>query len=126
VFSYCYHGSVDETFIVTGPDGPRSRAGNVGAPADPRQTTRVVEFNDVTALERELAPGDVAAVLMEPALTNIGIVLPEPATSMRSAPAPGSTAACSSTMRRTRSAPGPAAAPAPGISIPTWSPSASP
>jgi glutamate-1-semialdehyde 2,1-aminomutase len=78
VFSYCYHGSVDETFIVTGPDGPRSRAGNVGAPVDPRQTTRVVEFNDVTALERELAPGDVAAVLMEPALTNIGIVLPEP------------------------------------------------
>jgi len=38
----------------------------------------VVEFNDVTALERELAPGDVAAVLMEPALTNIGIVLPAP------------------------------------------------
>jgi glutamate-1-semialdehyde 2,1-aminomutase len=78
VFSQCYHGSVDETFIVTGPDGPRSRAGNVGAPVDPRQTTRVAEFNDVAALERELAAGDVAAVLMEPALTNIGIVLPEP------------------------------------------------
>ena len=29
-------------------------------------------------LERELAHGDVAAVLTEPALTNIGIVLPEP------------------------------------------------
>jgi glutamate-1-semialdehyde 2,1-aminomutase len=78
VFSYCYHGSVDETFIVSGPDGPRSRVGNVGAPVDPRQTTRVVEFNDAAALERELAAGDVAAVLMEPALTNIGIVLPEP------------------------------------------------
>jgi len=50
----------------------------VGAPVDPRETTRVAEFNDVPALERELSHGDVAAVLMEPALTNIGIVLPEP------------------------------------------------
>jgi glutamate-1-semialdehyde 2,1-aminomutase len=79
VFSYCYHGSVDESFIVTGPDGkPVSREGNVGAPVDPTVTTRVVEFNDVAALKRELAHGDVAAVLMEPALTNIGIVLPAP------------------------------------------------
>ena len=77
VFSYCYHGSVDESFIVVGPDGKAvSRAGNVGAPVDPTVTTRVVEFNDPAALERELAHGDVAAVLMEPALTNIGIVLP--------------------------------------------------
>jgi glutamate-1-semialdehyde 2,1-aminomutase len=78
VFSYCYHGSVDETFIVAGPGGPQSREGNVGAPVDPRETTRVVEFNDPEALERQLAAGDVAVVLMEPALTNIGIVLPEP------------------------------------------------
>src|SRR5262245_49607323 len=77
VFSYCYHGSVDETFIVAGPDGPRARAGNVGAPVDPLLTTRVTEFNDLPGLERELAARDVAAVLMEPALTNIGIVLPE-------------------------------------------------
>jgi glutamate-1-semialdehyde 2,1-aminomutase len=78
VFSYCYHGSVDETFIVATEAGPRSRVGNVGPPVDPRETTRVVEFNDPDALERELARGDVAAVLMEPALTNIGIVLPAP------------------------------------------------
>ncbi|HEX9066458.1 MAG TPA: transaminase [Streptosporangiaceae bacterium] len=78
VYSYCYHGSVDESFIIATPDGPRSRPGNTGAPVDPAQTTRVAEFNDVAALERELAHGDVAAVLMEPALTNIGIVLPEP------------------------------------------------
>ena len=43
-----------------------------------RVTSRVVEFNDVEGLERELSYGDVACVLMEPALTNIGIVLPEP------------------------------------------------
>ncbi len=78
VFSYCYHGSVDEAFIVATPEGPLSRAGNVGAPVDPVETTRVVEFNDAEALDRELGYRDVAAVLMEPALTNIGIVLPEP------------------------------------------------
>jgi glutamate-1-semialdehyde 2,1-aminomutase len=79
VNSYCYHGSVDESLIVVGPDGrPRSREGNVGAPCDVTLTSRVAEFNDLDALARELAHGDVAAVLMEPALTNIGIVLPEP------------------------------------------------
>jgi glutamate-1-semialdehyde 2,1-aminomutase len=79
VNSYCYHGSVDESLIVIGADGrPRSREGNVGAPCDVTLTSRVAEFNDLDGLDRELAHGDVAAVLMEPALTNIGIVLPEP------------------------------------------------
>lgn len=77
VFSWCYHGSVDETLIVLEDGRPRARPGNVGPPVDPQQTTRVVEWNDVEALERELAHGDVACVLCEPALTNIGIVLPE-------------------------------------------------
>jgi glutamate-1-semialdehyde 2,1-aminomutase len=79
VNSYCYHGSVDESLIVVGDDGEGvSRPGNVGAPCDVTLTSRVAEFNDVDGLERQLAHGDVAAVLMEPALTNIGIVLPEP------------------------------------------------
>jgi len=78
VFNYCYHGSVDETIITIedGVAGPRP--GNVGPPVDPTETTRVVEFNDMDALEAALAHGDVACVLAEPALTNIGIVLPEP------------------------------------------------
>jgi glutamate-1-semialdehyde 2,1-aminomutase len=77
--SYCYHGSVDESLIVVGPDGEgMSRPGNVGEPVDVTLTSRVAEFNDLDGLERQLAHGDVAAVLMEPALTNIGIVLPEP------------------------------------------------
>ena len=76
--NYCYHGSVDDSLIVIGPDGEgTSRPGNVGAPSDITQTSRVVEFNDLEGLERQLAYRDVAAVLMEPALTNIGIVLPE-------------------------------------------------
>jgi glutamate-1-semialdehyde 2,1-aminomutase len=73
VFSYCYHGSVDETFVTV--DGVRD--GNVGPAVDPTTTTRVCEFNDVDALERLLADEQVACVLAEPALTNIGIVLPD-------------------------------------------------
>src|SRR5688572_19035494 len=79
VHSWCYHGSVDETFVVLGADGRAApRPGGVGAPWDVTETTRVVECNDLAGLERELAHGDVAAVLVEPALTNMGIVLPEP------------------------------------------------
>ena len=79
VFNWCYHGTVDETFATLDADGVvRARSGNLGPPVDPAVTTRVVEFNDVDALERELARGDVALVLAEPALTNIGIVHPEP------------------------------------------------
>jgi glutamate-1-semialdehyde 2,1-aminomutase len=77
VFSYCYHGSVDEAFAVAEGGETVSRAGNVGPPVDLAVTTRAVEFNDVTALERALAHEDVACVLAEPAMTNMGIVLPE-------------------------------------------------
>lgn len=78
VFNRCYHGTVDESFIVLEDGVPRSRRGNIGPPVDPVLTTRVVEFNDPEALEEALAPGDVACVLAEPAMTNVGIVLPEP------------------------------------------------
>jgi glutamate-1-semialdehyde 2,1-aminomutase len=79
MFNWCYHGSVDEAFVTLGDDGVvRSRAGNVGPAVDPAQTTRLAEFNDIDSVEAALAHGDVACVLMEPALTNIGIVLPEP------------------------------------------------
>ena len=60
----------------------RARSGSarhtIGAPVKPEVTTRAVEINDLDGLEHELAQGDVACVLIEPALTNIGIVLPEP------------------------------------------------
>lgn len=78
VFSYCYHGSVDETFVVAGPDGTTvSRPGNVAPAVDPAVTTVAVEFNDLDAVSRALRTGRIAAVLAEPALTNIGIVLPD-------------------------------------------------
>ena len=78
VFAWCYHGSVDETIVVLEDGKVVPRRGAIGPPVDPALTTRAVEFNDLDALERELANGDVACVLTEPALTNIGIVLPDP------------------------------------------------
>jgi glutamate-1-semialdehyde 2,1-aminomutase len=78
VHEYCYHGSVDETFAVLAGNRVVPRRGNLGPPVDPALTTRVVPFNDLPALERALADRQVAALLIEPALTNVGIVLPEP------------------------------------------------
>lgn len=77
VMDWCYHGTVDETLAVLDADGHVvSRPGALGPAVDPVLTTRVVPFNDIDALDRELAHRDVACLLMEPALTNIGIVLP--------------------------------------------------
>jgi len=78
VFNWCYHGTVDETFITLQDGVAKARRGNVGPPVDPAVTTAVVEFNDLSALEGALKNEDIACVLAEPALTNVGIVLPDP------------------------------------------------
>ena len=78
VIDRCYHGSVDETFATIDSSGKTiAREGNIGAPVSMDITTRVVEFNDLVGMERALENGDVAAILMEPAMTNVGIVLPK-------------------------------------------------
>jgi glutamate-1-semialdehyde 2,1-aminomutase len=78
VIDRCYHGSVDETFATLDSSGNTVvREGNIGAPVPLDMTTRVVEFNDLEGMEAALKHGDVAAILMEPAMTNVGIVLPE-------------------------------------------------
>ncbi|MGA1689944.1 MAG: transaminase [Candidatus Nanopelagicaceae bacterium] len=78
VIDRCYHGSVDETFATLDKSGNTvMREGNIGAPVPLDVTTRVVEFNNLVAMEEALAAGDVAAILMEPAMTNVGIVLPD-------------------------------------------------
>jgi glutamate-1-semialdehyde 2,1-aminomutase len=78
VIDRCYHGSVDETFAtLDGAGNTAVREGNIGAPVPLDVTTRVVEFNDLDGMERALKHGDVAAILMEPAMTNVGIVLPD-------------------------------------------------
>ena len=78
VFNWCYHGTVDETFITLSDGVAKARRGNIGPPVDPAVTTKVIEFNDLDALDAALREEDVACVLMEPAMTNVGIVLPEP------------------------------------------------
>jgi glutamate-1-semialdehyde 2,1-aminomutase len=78
VYNYCYHGSVDESFISLIDGIPTPRRGNIGPPVNPTETTRVVEFNDLAALETALAYRDVACILAEPVMTNVGIVHPQP------------------------------------------------
>ena len=79
VHDYCYHGTVDETFAVLDEQGNTvSRENNIGPQVDPKETTIVVPFNDLASAEAAFATGEVAAILIEPAMTNIGIVLPEP------------------------------------------------
>jgi glutamate-1-semialdehyde 2,1-aminomutase len=77
VMDWCYHGTVDEAFAVLDGGKVVPRPGSMGPQVDPAITTAVLPFNDADALDRRLADGDIACLLMEPALTNIGIVLPE-------------------------------------------------
>ena len=79
VHDWCYHGTVDETLVIADDQGKTiSRHGAIGPQVHPSLTTRVVPFNDLAKLEQQLSFGDVACMLIEPALTNIGIVLPDP------------------------------------------------
>ena len=78
VFNGCYHGTVDDVYVDLINGQPVQRDSLLGQVHDLRLHTRVIEFNDLAALEAALADGDVACVLAEPAMTNIGMVLPEP------------------------------------------------
>jgi glutamate-1-semialdehyde 2,1-aminomutase len=77
VFNGCYHGAVDDVFVDLRDGVPELRGSLVGQVYDVREHTSVIEFNDLPALKAELAKGDVAAILTEPALTNVGMVLPD-------------------------------------------------
>ncbi|MCA3838108.1 transaminase, partial [Burkholderia sp.] len=78
VFNGCYHGTVDDVFVDLVDGRPVQRDSLLGQSYDLLANTRVVEFNDLAALEAALKDGDVACVLAEPAMTNIGMVLPDP------------------------------------------------
>jgi len=68
---------VDETFCTLNNGVPGPRPGSVGPQVNPATTTRVIEWNNLAALESALAPGDIACVLAEPVMTNIGIIHPD-------------------------------------------------
>jgi len=75
MFAGDYAGHVDEFFV---PYSAGGRLSFSGLRADVGRDVGVVPFNDVLAVERELATAAYAAVLTEPALTNQGVVLPDP------------------------------------------------
>ena len=78
-FNASYHGSVDETLVVDFFGNLMNMPGLMGPLVeDPSKMTRIVEFNDIEALEEALAPRDVACVIAEPVMTNVGIIHPEP------------------------------------------------
>lgn len=77
IFNHCYHGAVDETYVAINGGQPHADPALIGEVRDLTQFTRVVEFNDIAALEAALAPGDIACVLAEPVMTNVGMVLPD-------------------------------------------------
>jgi glutamate-1-semialdehyde 2,1-aminomutase len=80
VFNECYHGSLDEALVHLDANGQVALRcefdSNPGLVKD--SVARVVEFNDVSALEEALSHEDVACILAEPVMTNCGMVLPEP------------------------------------------------
>jgi glutamate-1-semialdehyde 2,1-aminomutase len=79
VFDGCYHGTVDDTLVdMDAQQRTVTRASLLGQVHDLAAGTVVVPFNDIEAVERALAQGDVACVLTEPALTNCGLVPPRP------------------------------------------------
>ncbi len=79
VFDGCYHGAVDDTLVDMDPaTGATLRRPSVlGQVHNHHAFTRVVPFNDLTALDAALADGQVACLLAEPALTNCGLVPPD-------------------------------------------------
>jgi glutamate-1-semialdehyde 2,1-aminomutase len=74
VFDGKYHGHLQETMVVL--EEGRVAPEMLGLPASASEQARVIQFNDVSALEAALARRDVALVLTEPALTNAGIIRP--------------------------------------------------
>lgn len=79
VFNGCYHGSVEEAHVAIADDGRVEMRNGIHPNAvDHSRVSKVVEFNDLPALEAALAPGDVACVLAEPFMTNYGMISAAP------------------------------------------------
>jgi glutamate-1-semialdehyde 2,1-aminomutase len=76
VFDGKYHGHLEPTLAVL-QDG-RIVPEYTGLSAAVTANVRIVPFNDLDAVERALAPGDVALLMTEPAMTNAGFLLPDP------------------------------------------------
>jgi glutamate-1-semialdehyde 2,1-aminomutase len=83
-----YHGHHDSLMFSVIPDpdliGPREHPVTLpqvpGIPQAFAELVRVVPFNDIHEVERALAEndGEVAGMIVEPAMMNCGVILPEP------------------------------------------------
>jgi glutamate-1-semialdehyde 2,1-aminomutase len=77
VFNGCYHGTADDVMVALEEGRTVARPGLVGQITDLSAGAVAVEFNDLGAVEAELATGEIAAILTEPVMTNSCMVLPE-------------------------------------------------
>ncbi|MFC6446016.1 transaminase [Shinella zoogloeoides] len=78
VFDGCYHGTAEDTLVDLVDGKTMARRSLVGQVQDPSLTTVMIPFNDIAALDAELAKGDIACVIAEPVMTNCGMILPQP------------------------------------------------
>jgi glutamate-1-semialdehyde aminotransferase len=76
IFGGHYHGHIEETLVRD--DHGRTVAETAGLSPGSAAYTIILPFNDLDALARVLAVGDVALVLTEPAMTNCNVILPDP------------------------------------------------
>jgi glutamate-1-semialdehyde 2,1-aminomutase len=82
-----YHGWLDNVLWSVAPErdrmgderAPVPQAGTIGQDALAGERVEVLSWNRLDFLEERLAPRDVAAVIMEPAMCNTGAIIPDKA-----------------------------------------------
>ena len=74
IFGGHYHGHIEETLVRE--DNGHSVPDSGGLSPGSANHTTVIPFNNLEALERILAVGDVALVLTEPVMTNCNLIMP--------------------------------------------------
>jgi glutamate-1-semialdehyde 2,1-aminomutase len=81
-----YHGWLDNVLVSTAATTetaglgrrPNRKPGSKGQDEGAWAATEVLSWNDLAAVEARLAQGDVAALVMEPAMCNAGAIMPLP------------------------------------------------
>jgi len=77
IFDGAYHGMVEDTYGVISNGVQRPKPGLIGMVRNPVEHTKIIDFNDIAALADALKPQDVAAIILEPVMTNCGMIPPE-------------------------------------------------
>ena len=80
-FAGCYHGHNDGLLVEAGSGGATySIPNSAGVPEGYARETLIADYNDVYSAQRlfDSYPGEIAAVILEPAAANMGVVPPAP------------------------------------------------